>query len=93
MQTFVETKVRSLKDQSLWTGVEHYELLEGEVFVGVFKSEGTVDAFIDIGILEGVDESVPCQKVFPVIPLREGRPVALRTKHGEELPLSGGLED
>ena len=93
MVTFVEAKVRSLKDQSLYTGVQHYELIKWEVFVGVFKNEQTIDAFEAIGILEVVDESVPVEKVFPIILLGESFPTSLRTESGEDLPLSGGLGD
>lgn len=93
MLTAVETKVRSLKDQTLWTGVYHYELIKGEVFVGVFKSITTLEGFLELGILEAVDESVPCEKVFPVIPNGGGKPTSLVTDLGEELPLSGWLED
>lgn len=93
MFTAVEAKVRSLKDQSLWTGVHHYELIAGEVFVGVFKSVQTLQGFLDIGIIEGVDESVPCEKVFPVVPLNESDPISLKTELGEELPLSDWIED
>ena len=93
MIRFVEAKVRSLKDQTLYTGAEHYELIDGEVFVGVFKSEQTLEAFEDVGIVEVVDESIPVEKVFPVIPLGATQPTYLETEHGEQLPLSGGLED
>lgn len=93
MLTFVECKVRSLKDQSLFTGAQRYELLEGEIFLGIFKNEHTVDALEDVGVIEVVDESVPEEKVFPVIPLGASAPTFLKTASGEELPLSGGLED
>lgn len=93
MLTAVETRVRSLKDQTLWTGVYHYELIKGEVFVGVFKNIQTLEGFLEIGVLEAVDESVPCEKVFPVIPLGGDKPVSLKTDLGEELPLSGWIED
>lgn len=93
MLTFIECKVRSTRDQSLYTGAEHYELIEGEVFVGAFKSIATLEAFEDAGLIEVVDESVPCSKSVPVISLGSTKPTALRTDTGVELPLSGWLED
>jgi len=88
----VECKLKSLKDQSLWTGVERLELSAGEVFVGLFIKEANVDGLVNLGVIERVDESVSPYKCIPIIPLNEEMPTALQNEQGEMLPLSDGLE-
>jgi len=89
----VEAKVRSLKDQSLFTGVEELYLFQGQVFTAIFKNADVLEGLEKIGVLEIVDDDVPEQKEIPVlfsvseIAEIEEPPCILLDAHGNEIPL------
>lgn len=63
----ITKKIRSLKDQTLDTTVDHKLLVRGEVAVIQFINQIQVDSYISVGILELVEETEPVRKVIPVI--------------------------
>ncbi|MFX0206316.1 MAG: hypothetical protein ACFFDT_10030 [Candidatus Hodarchaeota archaeon] len=75
----IKVKIQSLKDQTLNTGIASYNLVKGEIFVGVFRNEGDIRNLIRLGILQEVPEDVNVYKEIPYILLDD---------FGKELPLS-----
>lgn len=80
----IQKKVRSLKDQTLNTGVASYSLVKGEVFIGWFKNPGLLDSLINIGVLERVPDNEKVEKIIPV---------HLIDKEGIEFPLQAEFEE
>ena len=74
----IEVKVQSCKDQTLRTEFETYNLTKDEVFVGKFKNQEQLNAFIDINVIRFVTPSTDIVKPVPVI---------LRDETGKTLPL------
>jgi hypothetical protein len=74
-----EMKVRSTKDQTLFTGIETYCLTEDEIFVGKFKNAKQIDSLIEVGAIQMVTPEADIIKPVPVILLGED---------GKELPLT-----
>jgi len=72
-------KVRSLKDQTLRTKIQSYNLTEDQVFMGQFENQAEVDAYIEVGVLEHAD--VDAYEVKPVS-------VVLLDENKQKLPLT-----
>lgn len=80
----IEVKVQSCKDQTLRTEFETYNLTRNEVFVGKFKNQEQLNAFIDINVIRFVTPSTDIVKPVPVI---------LRDETGKRLSLSSIPEE
>ena len=83
--TIVEVKLKSLKDQTLNTGIEKVELVKDEIFRAKFKNQMCVDNLIALGgIVQTVPSIVALSKKIPVIL----PPVILHDVDGNYLPLT-----
>lgn len=67
MKVGFEVKARSLKDQTLNTGLEVRELIKGEVFLARYKNQQVFECLIELGILQKVSSAEPLQKKIPVV--------------------------
>ena len=91
----VEAKIRSLQDQSLYTGVEEYYLFQGQVLTAIFKNVDVLEGLEELGVLEIVEDDVPESKEIPVLysfPESEiedmgDPPCVLFDENGNEIPL------
>ena len=90
MLTHCEVKLKSLKDQTLNTGVETVELIEGEIFRAVFKNQMVVNNLIDVGVIAEVPSIVALTKEIPVV---KPKIDTLFNELGETLPLSSESQE
>jgi len=80
----VKARLCSLKDQTLITGVEVRDLIEGEIFEARFKSEAVIEGLIGIHVIKRVPPDAGICKNIPVILLNKKEPPVISVNRIEE---------
>ena len=79
-----EIQCVSLLDQTLKTGLQIINLVEGEIFTAHFRNPQHFRQYVEIGVLAEAPAGSVDKKIIPVLKM----PTVLITEDGQELPLS-----